>query len=376
MHTVNRRNWLKQSSLAALGVGISLRSMAGEDYLPKQFGTDSGLINLGSNENPYGISPKAKEAILNLLGEANRYPFNINSLQTFTEQLASHHGVNAKNVLVTAGSGEGLALLARHFHEGNIITATPTFGILPGTAKKIGTELIEIPLTADKVHDLDAMLKAITNKTSLVYICNPANPTSTILNPSALKDFCLEASKKTTVLIDEAYFDFLDVPKSDSMISLAEKNPNIIVIKTFSKIYAMAGLRVGFIISHPSVINKLEPNYFQNSQFAVSVLSQTAALASLADKEHAHASRIKNKAARQFTHDELAKLGYKAIPSNTNFIFFPLKNYNGDFADEMMKKNILLRSSDYSDGKWARVSVGTLPEMQQFIQVMKKDFSS
>ena len=376
MHTVNRRNWLKQSSLAALGVGISLRSMAGEEYIPKQYGADSGLINLGSNENPYGISPKAKEAILNLLGEANRYPFNINSLQTFTEQLASHHGVNAKNVLVTAGSGEGLALLARHFHEGNIITATPTFGILPGTAKKIGTELIEIPLTADKVHDLDAMLKAITNKTSLVYICNPANPTSTILNPSALKDFCLEASKKTTVLIDEAYFDFLDVPKSDSMISLAEKNPNIIVIKTFSKIYAMAGLRVGFIISHPSVINKLEPNYFQNSQFAVSVLSQTAALASLADKEHAHASRIKNKAARQFTHDELAKLGYKAIPSNTNFIFFPLKKYNGDFADEMMKKNILLRSSDYSDGKWARVSVGTLPEMQQFIQVMKKDFSS
>ena len=371
MHSVNRRNWLKQSSLAALGIGFSLRTMAGEEYMPKQFGADEGLINLGSNENPYGISPKAKEAIRNLLDEANRYSFNISSLKSFDAQLASHYGVSAANILVTAGSGEGLSLLARHFQHGNIIAATPTFGFLPNTVKKLGAELIDVPLTTDKVHDLGTMLKTINSKTSLVYICNPANPTSTIVNANDLKNFCIEASKKTAVLIDEAYFDFLDVPASDSMISLIEKNPNIIVIKTFSKIYAMAGLRVGFIIAHPSMINKIEPNYFQNSQFAVSVLSQTAALASLTDSNHAIESKRKIVLARNYTMEELKNLNYRCIPSFTNFLFFKLNNYPGDFAKAMLKKNILLRSNEYSDGKWARVSVGTAEEMKIFISTMK-----
>lgn len=372
MGSLNRRNWIKQSSLATLGVGITLRSLGGEDYLPRNFGSESGLINLGSNENPYGISPKAREAISNMIGESNRYAFNVSSLQSFKKQLADYYGVTPAHILVTAGSGEGLALLARHFNKGNIVTATPTFGILPSTAKKIGTEVIEVPLTTTKVHDLNAMLKAITEKTGLAYICNPANPTSTILKPPSLKNFCIEASRKTVVLVDEAYIDFLDAPDNESMLTLIESNPNVLVIRTFSKIHAMAGLRVGFLIGHPSLIKQIEPNYFQNSQFAVSVLSQTAALASLTDKEHAIQSKIKNAVARKYAIDEISELGYTVIPSYTNFIFFQLKNYSGDFSQDMLAKKIIIRSSEYSDGKWARVSVGTLEEMKQFIQVLKK----
>ncbi len=369
MQAVNRRNWIKQSSLAALGLGISLRSIAGEDYLPRNFGAESGLINLGANENPYGISPKAKEAIMQMIGEANRYQFNVNSLKTFTKQLAEYYGVTESHVLVTAGSGEGLALLARHFNKGNIVTADPTFGILPSTAKKTGTKVIEVPLTPSKVHDLEAMLKAINKETNLVYICNPANPTSTMVKPAAMKNFCIEATRKTVVLIDEAYIDFLDAPDNESMISLIEKNPNILVIRTFSKIHAMAGLRVGFIIGNPSLIEQIESNYFYSSRMCVSNLSMVAALASLEDEEHRKQCKQKIGAARQYTFDELVNLRYNVIPSYTNFIFFELKNYSGNFSKDMLRKNIILRSME--DGKWARVSIGTQEEMKIFISTMK-----
>jgi histidinol-phosphate aminotransferase len=368
-----RRQWLRQASLATIGLGVSLRSMGNEDGLTKNRWVNSGLLNLGANENPYGISPKAKQAILDMLTETNRYQFNVASLQSFKKNLGSYYKVSDNQVLVTAGSGEGLALLARHFNKGNIVTADITFGVLPNTAKKIGTRVIEVPLTKEKVHDLPAMLAAINNETQLVYICNPANPTGTIVKPEALKNFCIEASKKAVVLIDEAYLDFLDTPYNESMIGLMENNPNILVIKTFSKIHAMAGLRVGFIIGHPTLISQLQSGYFQNSQMAVSNVSMAAAMASLADEEHTLASKQKNAATRKYTMDAMKKLGIECIPSHTNFIFYPVKNYTGDYAADLFDKHkTILRSNTYADGQWARVSIGTLKEMQTFCSLLKE----
>ena len=345
--------------------------MGNEEGIKRIAGLESGLINLGSNENPYGISAKAKQAILDLMGETNRYPFNVASLQSSKKTLGDYYKVGEDQVLVTAGSGEGLAMLARHFNKGNIVTADITFGVLPNTAKKIDSKVIEVSLTKDKVHDLPAMMKAINNETQLVYICNPANPTATIVKADELKRFCEEASKKTVVLIDEAYNEFLDNADSQSMIPLIEKNPNILVIKTFSKIHAMAGLRIGFVIGHSTLIKKLQPDYFQSSQLAVSVLSLNAAMASLNDEAHKTMSKQKNEAARKYTMDEMKKMGIDFIPSYTNFIFYPVKKYTGDYAADIFSKNkIILRANKYSDGQWARVSVGTLDEMKQFIQVL------
>ena len=367
----SRRQWIQQSSFALLGLGISLRSMGNEEGIRRITGIENGLVNLGSNENPYGISAKAKQAILDMMGETNRYPFNVSALQSSKKLLGNYYKVGEDQVLITAGSGEGLAMLARHFNKGNIVTADITFGVLPNTAKKIGTKVIEVPLTKDKVHDLAAMMKAINSETQLVYICNPANPTATIVDANALKNFCEEASKKTVVLIDEAYNEFLDNADNQSMIPLIEKNPNILVIKTFSKIHAMAGLRIGFIIGHPSLIKKLQPDYFQSSQLAVSVLSLNAAMTSLNDEPHKVMSKQKNEAARKYTMDALKRMGIDYIPSYTNFIFYPVKKYSGDYAADMFEKHkIILRSNKYSDGQWARVSVGTLDEMKQFIQVL------
>lgn len=368
----SRRLWIQQSSLAFLGLGISFKSMGNEEGIRRITGIENGLVNLGSNENPYGISAKAKQAINDLLGETNRYPFNVASLQSSKKTLGDYYKVGEDQVLITAGSGEGLAMLARHFNKGNIVTADITFGVLPNTAKKIGSKVIEVPLTKDKVHDLPAMMKAINNETQLVYICNPANPTATIVKADELKSFCEEASKKTVVLIDEAYNEFLDNAGNQSMIPLIEKNPNILVIKTFSKIHAMAGLRIGFVIGHSTLIKKLQPDYFQSSQLAVSVLSLNAAMASLNDEAHKAMSKQKNEAARKYTMDEMKKIGIDFIPSYTNFIFYPVKKYTGDYAADIFNKNkIILRANKYSDGQWARVSVGTMEEMKTFCSTLK-----
>ena len=368
----SRRQWLQQSSLALVGLGFSFKSMANEEGFKRSMGIEKGVINLGSNENPYGISPKAKQAILDMMGETNRYQFNVASLQSFKKTIGDHYKVGENQVLVTAGSGEGLALLARHFNKGNIVAADITFGILPNTAKKIGTKVIEVPLTKEKVHDLPAMLKAINNETQLVYICNPANPSSTIVEHAALKSFCEEASKKTVVLLDEAYNEFMENGADKSMINIIDKNPNVLVIKTFSKIHAMAGLRIGFIIGHPSLISKLQPNYFQSSSMCISNLSMTAAMASLDDEEHTKLSKQKNDEAKKYTVEELKKLGIDVFPSYTNFIFFPVKKYKGNYAEDIFGKHkIILRSNQYADGQWARVSIGTMDEMKKFIEVAR-----
>lgn len=374
--STSRRQWLQQTAFATLGLGLSFRSMGNEEGLQRIVAPESGILNLGSNENPYGISAKAKQALLDMLGEANRYQFNVASLESFKKTIGDYYKVDEKQVLVTAGSGEGLALLARHFSKGNIVAADITFGVLPGTAKKIGTKVIEVPLTKDKVHDLPAMLKAITNETQLVYICNPANPTSTIVEYSALKDFCEEASKKTVVLIDEAYNEFMNNGAAQSMLNIVNNNPNVLVIKTFSKIHAMAGLRIGFIIGHASTISKIQPNYFQSSNMCISNLAMAAAMASLNDEEHKLASKQKNDAAKNYTIGELKKMGIDVIPSHTNFIFFPIKKYKGNYAEEMFDKHkIVLRSNQYADGQWARVSIGTIDEMKKYIDITNKSNS-
>lgn len=374
-HKINRRALIRNSSLAALGLGFSFRSMAGEDRLPKDFGAQDGLLNLGSNENPYGLSQSVRDAIVDMMQFSNRYQFSLPSMLSFRKDLAALYGIQESNILITPGSSLALELLPHYFSKGNLVTAAPTFFILPNTAKKLGIKVIEVPLTADKVHDLPAMLSSIDDNTQLVYVVNPANPTATIVKPVALKDFCIEASKKATVLVDEAYIDFVDAPDNESMLSLINNNPNIIVMRTFSKIHGMAGLRIGFIAAHPSMIMKLEESYFNESQIAVSNLTMVAALASLKDEAHRKDCKQKIVAAREYTFKALTQMKFQCIPSYTNFIFFKLGDYKGDFSADMLKKNVLVRSNTYSDGKWGRVSIGTMDEMKQFSSIMKQHFN-
>lgn len=368
----SRRKWIQQTSLAALGLGFSFRSMGNEEGITKLFGNENNLVNLGSNENPYGISSNAMQAIQEMTGESNRYQMNVPALKIFKTTLAKNNNLAEEQLIVTPGSGDGLNLLARHFSKGNIVTADITFGILPNTAKKTGTKVIEVPVKKDKNLDLPKMLAAINNETQLVYVCNPNNPTGTRIKADELKNFCEEAAKKTVVLVDEAYIDFLEAPDNESMTGLIEKNPNVLVIRTFSKIHGMAGLRVGYIMGHPAMISKLQADHFQNSQLAVSNLSMAAAMGSMKDEEHRLKCKEKIEAARNYTQNEMKNLKIDFIPSFTNFIFYPLSKKDDEYAKMMLARhNIILRSNSYADGKWARVSVGTMEEMQAFCAALK-----
>ncbi|MBS1667103.1 MAG: histidinol-phosphate aminotransferase family protein [Bacteroidetes bacterium] len=373
--SINRRDWLRQTSMTALGLGISARSIATvEPSWDRIRETENGLINLGSNENPYGISPNAKQAIIDMIPWASRYSFNLDSLKDAQSTIAKYYGVTEENILLTAGSSIVLDLMPRILYKpnANIVTAEPTFFILPALSRKLGFTVNALPVGPDRGLDLPAMLSAINSDTQLVYVVNPNNPTSTYLKPAAMKNFCQEAAKKTAVLVDEAYLDFLDAPDNESMIPLAASNPNILVTRTFSKIHGMAGLRIGYIIGHPTRIQQLGQANFSESQVAISDLTLAAALASLKDEEYRAKVKQKNAAARAYTIKGLQKLNINVTPSFTNFIHFPLGNYQGDFADFMLKRNIILRNYPMAKEKWGRVSVGTMSEMQQFIKVMNE----
>ena len=377
-NSIPRREWLKRTSLAALGLCFSLPGLAGPQDAtnppPVWPGLEGAKINLGSNENPYGISPMAREAILEMIPRANRYSFNIPYLENCRATIAAFHGVARENILLTAGSGEVLSLTGHYFYKpgANLVTADPTFFLLPSLAKKLGYSVKAVPVGADMGIDLSALAGAIDSNTSLVYLVNPNNPTGTLLRPAAIKGFCLEAANKTAILIDEAYLDFLDAPDNESMIATAAAHPNIMVTRTFSKIHGMAGLRMGYVISHPDRIRQLEDIYFNESQIAISNLTMAAALASLRDDQHRSQSRQNNAAARLYTQTSLEQLGIHCIGSHTNFMLFHLGDYPGNFAEFMLTKNIILRSNEYLGEKWCRVSMGTMEEMKQFITVMKQ----
>jgi histidinol-phosphate aminotransferase len=372
--TINRRSWLKLNSLAAFGLGLGLPAIAETQKIRNVFNSEIPLINLGSNENPYGICTGAKQAILDTLPYSNRYAFNLPKLQHFKDSMAAYFGVKPENILATPGSTVVLELAALHFakDKGNIVSPALTFPTLPQEAKKDGLELINVPMTHDYGVDLDGMLNAINAQTRIAYIVNPNNPTGTLLKPAAMKDFCLKASKKTVVVIDEAYIDFIDPPDNESMISLAASNPDILIARTFSKIHGMAGLRVGAAIGHPDLIKQLEQTHFEFSDFSISDLSLAAALASIPDENHRLQTKQKNAVARAYATKALEELNLHPIPSFTNFILFPLGKYEGNFAENMLKQNIILRSVHYDNQQWGRVSIGTLDEMQQFAKVMKQ----
>ena len=365
----NRRTWLKQTGLAIVGVGI----MPLEHFaIPKSENSiedknDLTLIRLQSNENPYGPSTLAKNAMSKNLNISNRY--NWEMLEELMGNIAVKHNLTAQNILLGAGSSEILNLVALYCSKkpGNLIIAETTFDYWTVTAENAGLKKIAIPLTVDKKNDLAAMLKAIEPGTKLVYICNPNNPTGTICSNKALLDFINEATKKTTVLVDEAYLDFTNQP---SLANLVKENKNLIIVKTFSKIYALAGSRIGYAMAHPDTIMELSQLQFSPNA-SISVVSAAGAIASLKDDKFVTDTIVLNAAAREYTIEQLQKLNIPCIASHTNFVYFSLENYNKDFFNQLTENNILGTKIYEEQGKWSRITIGTLKEMKQFIKALE-----
>jgi histidinol-phosphate aminotransferase len=366
---LNRRDWLRTN--AAL-LGSLMFSMPDSEakQLEKIMASapfSNQAIRLGQNENPYGPSPASLKAMAEEMAKGNRYAGNL--LDILRGALASHHQVAKENILLGCGSSEilGLAIQMVAHKKGQLVAANPTFRIWLNPADQFGTEVVWVPVDAEMKHDLNRMADAVTDRTSFIYLCNPNNPTGTVLADSDLRAFIQRFAPKTLVVADEAYTEYAGCPSVSDMI---ESYPNLIVAKTFSKIHGMAGLRVGYAIAHKTTIERLSK--FQPwANAGVSNVSAAAALAGLKDIEFQKKAKTLNDEAMAFTTDVLSKHGLSYTPSKTNFLVFNVHHLPFDFAAAMAKQGILLRNWLIHDKKYARLSMGTPEEMSIFAEKLK-----
>lgn len=365
----NRRNWLKQISLGAIGLGFcnleGFASTPPKDYILLQF--DKSPILLRSNENPYGPSPLAREAMAKSISLSNRYGWDLTD--ELISLIAKKNSVSDNNILLGAGSTEILDLVLQYSasSKGNFILASTTFDYWTAPCEKLGLTKIAIPLTKDKKHDLTAMLNAIDSDTKMIYICNPNNPTGTICEREKLISFINEATKKAIVFVDEAYIDFTT---EQSLSNLVTQNENLIITKTFSKLYGLAGARIGYAVAHPATIEKV--NGLRSSQnLAISRVSAVAAIASINDDNFIKKVHTLNEQVKKYTIEQLTLLNLECIPSYSNFIYFSLVNYKKDYFKQLENHNIMGTKVYEENGKWTRITLGTMSEMEQFIAAIK-----
>ena len=367
----NRRLWLKKIGIGVAGIGLSnFNSFASPivtENLIDSFENDDSLIFLRSNENPYGPSPLARKAFAENVNISNRYNWDIEA--QIISAIALKNSVKDENILLGAGSTEILDLVAKFVSlgKGNYVIADPSYDYWTVTLDNFGLTKKKVPLTADKKINLKAILEAVNQETKLVYICNPNNPTGTVCEREELIDFLTKISQNTIVLIDEAYLEFT---KQQSISNIVNLNKNIIITKTFSKIYGLAGARIGYAIANKTIIDNLA-SLQSNTNNSVSVLSKLAAIASLKDEKFVSNCYSLNENVRQYTISELKKLNCECISSNTNFIYFSLAKYNKDYFKQLEDNNIEGGRIYEEQGKWTRITVGKMDEMKKFIKAIQ-----
>lgn len=366
-NTINRRHWLQQATLAIGGLSVSPGLLAGESWTGRP---PASTIRLHANENPYGPSPMARKAMADAIASSNNYPWEVTT--RLREKIAAAYGLSKENVMMGAGSSEILGIVAQHaaLKKGNAIAADPTFGIWFTSAQRSGLDIIKVPLDREKQHDLTRMKEKINEQTRLVYICNPNNPTGTIIPAAVLKTFISDACAGTLVLLDEAYTEYSD---ETSLGAMVKDNPNLVIARTFSKIYGLAGARIGYALAHTSLItrlNELQP--WANA--GASAVSLAGALASMDDSTFVKTSKLKNAEVRKMVTDRFRELGVPCIPSHTNFLYYSLENQKGDLLASLASGNIRGGRITEENGKWSRISIGTADDMRKFLAVVKQTF--
>ena len=361
-----RRDWLKGS----IGIGgilltppTILSAQEKIQYNPRAL---ESTIRLSSNENPYGPSKNVQQRIKNSFNHGCRYPYAYSD--DLASILAKKHGVSEESIIITGGSTEGLRITGLTFasNGGEIISGQPTFLAMMDYAKQWGATINWVPVGADKGYDLNEIEKRISSKTKLIFLCNPNNPTGTLVPARKLVDFCDTASKKTIVFSDEAYYDYIEKPNYPSMISAVKKGENVIVSKTFSKVYGMAGLRIGYLVAKPEIANKIRKNVVAMSN----VLAIEAAKEALKDEGFYQFSLSKNKEAKNRIYAILDHLNLDYVTSHTNFVFFHSKKDIRKLGKTMLEKGIRIGRPFPPFYDWCRISTGTLEEVDLFTKSM------
>lgn len=388
---INRRNWIKTGLLTAGGVvaspylgfsknnlplqldqhGNAIYSPFFKEYLPSDLREFPVLAaKLNANENPYGPSPFALEALTKSASGGNRYAWK--ELFQLMDKIAAFEGVERKNVMMGPGSSDLLEKTAVTLftNGGNVVSADPAYMSLIRVAEAAGGTWKSVPLKDDWSHDLDAMEKAIDSDTKLVYICNPNNPTGTITSTEELTAFCSRVSEKVPVFIDEAYLGFLEDSAKQSMVSLIKEGKDVIIARTFSKIHGMAGLRVGYAVAQEQRLIDLQK--ITRAGMGISYPSVFAAISAMDDETFINESRERNAACRNYVYESLTKMGIEYVPSYTSFLIFPIEMEGKAFLEKMTAEKVGVRAFNFMNKNWCRVSMGTMEEMKLFTQALNK----
>ncbi|OGX19979.1 MAG: histidinol-phosphate transaminase [Omnitrophica WOR_2 bacterium GWC2_45_7] len=326
------------------------------------------VIKLASNENPYGPSPKAFEAIQENVRSLNRYPDG--DCFYLRRELARRLGVKPRQLIFGNGSDELIVMAVRAFvNDGDeVVMAQPSFLIYEIASRVAGADIQGIPLK-DFCYDLPAMKRAVGPKTKIVFLGNPDNPAGRYITQSQMADFLQGIREDVLVFIDEAYFEYVDAPDYVDSIRLIPRHKNIIVARTFSKMYGLAGLRVGDGIADEALVDLLNRI---REPFNVNSLAQAAALACLKDQAYYRKIARRVKAQREFLYLNLRKLGLSLIETHTNFILINVGQDATGVSDRLMKKGIIVRDmSSWGLRHFIRVTIGTETENKKFISVLR-----
>lgn len=321
------------------------------------------IIKLASNESPYGPFPEALEAMAAAATEANRYPDNEG--YDLREAVGKHLGVDPGSVWLGGGSSELLRTIALAVGGPgtNVVYAWPSFVIYRLGAMWALSERREVSLDADHRHDLDALAAAVDDETTLLFVCNPNNPTGTHLPSGEVADFVTSLPDRITVVVDEAYFEFVTAADYHTLASLAAEVPNLIVTRTFSKVYSLASLRVGYAVAHSDTIAEMRR---AQAPFTVTQAGQAGALASVGHP--GMAARVEaNARGRRLLLDGLADRGIPHADSQANFVWF--RSGSEDAATEYIRQGVIIRAFD---GGWVRVTVGSDEENVRFLAALDR----
>ncbi len=366
---ISRRGFAKVLGTGAAYIALqkSLPLSSGFSRVATKLGDTAAVIRLSSNENPYGPSPAAVRAMTDAFNLSWRYPDE--HMDALIADVARLNNVAIDQVALGNGSGEILRVAAAAFTgpARRLVIADPTFEAISRYATVAGAETVKVPLTREFSHDLPAMLGH--SNTGLIYVCNPNNPTASITPKNELRSFLEKVPSKTIVLVDEAYYHYVDSPDYETVVPLIKKYPNLIVARTFSKIYGMAGLRCGYGIGAADVVNQLQAQLTWDN---VNIMALAAASASLRDDTQVEQGRLRNSKVRKSAYEQLNKLGLKFIPSHANFMMINLQREARPVISALRERRVEVGRLFPSMPNYLRVTIGTEPQMDAFFTAFRQ----
>ena len=369
MPTLFTRRGFAGTAAAALGAALLEPAARRADAASAPAPTRRGPIALNANENPYGASDAARRAIVDSIAEGNRYPDA--AAEATRRAIAEHHGVSPHQIALGCGSSQILQMAdAAWLGSGKrVVAAEPTFEAVLAYAAVMHAEPVKVPETADFRHDLAAMAAACRDGAGLVYVCNPNNPTGTIVSAAELADFCGRVPAATAILVDEAYSHFVEDASYRSAIELLPKRANLVVARTFSKIYGLAGMRLGYAVASPETARGLE---LFASWDNVNAAVLAAARASLADADFVSRRRRELNDTRRKLCDDLAREGRRFIPSHANFVMIDVGRDVAPVIADFRARGILVGRKFPSMPNWLRISIGMPDEMRAFADGLRE----